>query len=428
MIVTLGPSTTEDVIRSFVELGVKGFRINSAHGNRDEWKGFVDVVRDSCGDCAILVDLRGPTIRVKSEKILEVAPGHRVVFSRRGEVRVNREEFFRYVDVGDKVLMDDGRFRMLVIEKSYDRVVLQALDNGIIKDNKTLTIKGKELPLDILDQHDRDVIGFARRFADIIGLSYVRDERDVIRVREEAGGVWLMAKIETKSAVKNIDKIIVESDMVMVARGDLGVNFDLSEVPSIQRDVVSKSIKAGRPVYVATQLLTSMVASPTPTRSEIVDIMTAVEQGVDGLILTNETAIGKYPVEAVKWLRKSISKVDGKFNLERKAEAIEDRFTLGIVELAEALGAPIYIYTKSGLTALKIARYRPKVDVVAGTDPEVVRRLSVVWGLRPVTLIARDHSEGLEELGKMVPKGPVLLTYGLYHPEKEHIIKLSMKN
>ncbi|MGC8975679.1 MAG: pyruvate kinase, partial [Thermoprotei archaeon] len=248
----------------------------------------------------------------------------------------------------------------------------------------------------------------------------------------------VISKIETKKAVRNLSEVVEASDAVLVARGDLGMNFGLEEVPILQKTIVKASRKIGKPVIVATQLLESMINNPVPTRAEVSDVTNAVLEGVDALMLTGETAVGKYPVEAVKWLRKIVERAESAYKpvVQRTTEyvrkSLKKRYAKGVIELAEDLDGVLAIYSMKGTTVFTIASLHPKTRCYAGVPTkEVARKLSIVWGADVRVIEANNYTEGLEKLySSLVSSGElkrgdlVILTYGLR--DKEQVIKVRL--
>jgi len=450
IVASLGPSSSSiDVVRGMIREGVDVFRINFAHGDEDQWRSLLSIVREAERDLSrpvgVLGDLQGPSVRIGMlDKPVEIRRGDVVTFiygekSGDNRVPVPVREFFEGVEVGVTLVLDDGRTRLQVIEKSGDSVKAVALNNAVITSRKAVDVYGKELDLPLLSDRDKRALKFAiENEVDYIGLSFVRSPNDVQLakriIRELGGDIPVISKIETRSAVKNLDRIIEESDAVMVARGDLGMNFSLEEVHYLQRIIVRESIKHGKPVLVATQFLESMIRQEVPTRAEVVDISVAVEHGVDAIVLTGETAVGSYPIEAVKWLRKVITFTEERVvpeladSFTRRARGREldlpTRFALGVIELAERLNAKIVVFTMRGNTPTRMCSLRPRVPIIAGTPSiRVARRLSMLWGVQPLIVEADNYEDGLKlTLEKAIEKGfvklgeTVVLTYGLREP------------
>ncbi len=458
IIASIGPASSSlEVIEKMARLGATGFRINFAHGDPDQWKQFVDAVRkaeEKLGKpLALIGDLRGPSVRLGVlENPIEVRKGEVLVMKLVDKASGGDEKvvpvpvphFFDVVDVGDLVVMDDGRVRLRVVDKpSSDEVEVVAATDARITSRKAVVIRGKDYDLPALSEYDMKCLDFAiQNDFDYISLSYVRRAedleilRDVLkkRGREDIG---VIAKIETKSAVENLDRIMDVADVVMVARGDLGMIFSLEDIHYYQSLIVSKCIARGKPVIVATQLLESMIENPVPTRAEVVDISTAVEQGVDALMLTGETSIGKHPIEAVAWLRRVIEHTEARMGskLEAIARSARDRpmdlghrFVKGVIELAEDLEAKFITFSMRGNTPRMMTGMRPRIKLfVASNNWKVLRKLSILWGIQPFYVEANSYDEGLAKAFEEAKKrgyvniGDIaVLTYGL-REEKQYV-------
>jgi len=445
IIATIGPATEKpEVLRELVRY-VDGVRINFSHGNANEWRTRVSNVREFRGDVAILGDLRGPGVRTGVMKPIYLNAGDTVEFrfanqSDGNYVPIPNQSFFRVITIDDIIVMNDGRLRLRVDKILSDKAVLTALTTGSITQEKAVVIKGKDYPIPILDDYDREALRFAVEVGmDYVGISHVRSSDDIEEVRTELrrlGGDWirLVAKIEGPDAVKNIDDVVCASDYVMVARGDLGMHFDLEEIPRIQSSIIRGAHKCGKPMMVATQLLESMIEQPVPTRAEVVDITNAVMEGVDSLLLTGETAVGKYPIEAVQWLKRVAGEYEDEVHVERGVLAnITDRLALGIIQLAEDIGAKIVIYSRGGRFVEAISRYRPKVPTYVGiSDERLLRRLRLYWGVEPILIgDVRDYEEGEREtLNRLIKDGLiikgdlVLLAHGVIDTYNDYGIRI----
>jgi len=445
IIATIGPATEKpEVLRELVRY-VDGVRINFSHGNANEWRARVSNVREFRGDVAILGDLRGPGVRTGVMKPIYLNAGDTVEFrfanqSDGNYVPIPNQSFFRVITIDDIIVMNDGRLRLRVDKILSDKAVLTALTTGSITQEKAVVIKGKDYPIPILDDYDREALRFAVEVGmDYVGISHVRSSDDIEEVRTELrrlGGDWirLVAKIEGPDAVKNIDDVVCASDYVMVARGDLGMHFDLEEIPRIQSSIIRGAHKCGKPMMVATQLLESMIEQPVPTRAEVVDITNAVMEGVDSLLLTGETAVGKYPIEAVQWLKRVAGEYEDEVHVERGVLAnITDRLALGIIQLAEDIGAKIVIYSRGGRFVEAISRYRPRVPTYVGiSDERLLRRLRLYWGVEPILIgDVRDYEEGEREtLNKLIKDGLiikgdlVLLAHGVIDTYNDYGIRI----
>jgi len=447
IVASLGPSSSDfEVILRLCDAGASGFRINFAHGDESLWGSLVDNVLKVEGligrSLTLIGDLRGPSIRLGDiDKPLIIKRGETVKLvprsegsSERRELPLPTEGVLSRLEVGDVIVMDDGKVRFKVIDSSADYVELVALTDAEVKSRKALAVVNKEFDLPAITSKDLSDLNFALTHNfNYIGLSYVRRAEDVKLLRDimrRAGyeGVKIIAKIETRSAVRNLDEIVEVADAILVARGDLGMNFGLEEIPYLQQVIVRKSIDGGKPVIVATQLLESMLENPVPTRAEVVDVTTAVSEGVDALMLTGETAVGRYPIEAVRWLKRIIDVAEGRVDVSRyrSVKTLSARFAKGVAELAEDLNAKLVVYSVHGNTARLISLLRPSVEFFVGTpNRDVMKALNILWGVKVYHVEAPNYEEGLEltykllrERGEIRLGDLVVLTYGLRDGEQ----------
>ncbi len=426
ILVTIGPSTANaETIEAFYREGVAGYRINFVHGDKNTWDEYLRVIEEVYSKYseypALIADLPGPQIRIGFFNKFYIKRGSRVKLvygletGEEAVIPVDNPRVFELLETGDIVLIDDGRLRFSVENVSSREADLIALSNGYVLPRKTLVVAGKEIPLPVVSQKDIEFIEYvvSRKFT-YVALSYVRSKRDVETIREildrmNGGEIGIIAKIETRKSVENIDSIAESSDTLLVARGDLGMHYGLEKIPLLQRMIVEKALLLNKPVIIATQLLESMVYNTQPTRSEVVDVMNAVFDYVDALLLTDETAIGEHPVEAVKWLRKIVVEAEEWMAREHRVpptraygESVREKYARGLVSLSENLEAKILVYTKTGLLPTKISRYRPYVKVYVGTvREEIARKLQIYYGLKPVLLHGEkdlDYNKGVERL------------------------------
>jgi pyruvate kinase len=457
IIVSLGPASDDvNVVTNMIRLGVSGFRINFAHGTPEDWARYVKTVRsleDASGrPLAIIGDLQGPSLRIgKLEKPVVLRRGEiiKIVYGseasggedKRAPIPIHR--FFDVVEEGDIVVMDDGKTRLRVTGVYSDHVEAIALTDSVITSKKAVTIRGKDIDLPILTESDFNCVKFALEHGfDYLGISYVRSGSDIDVLREYLkrigrDDVGIIAKIETRSAIENLDEILERSDVVLIARGDLGMSFGLEEIHALQSRIAEKALEMRRPVIIATQLLESMVEKPVPTRAEVVDVSTAIEMGVDALMLTGETSIGKYPVEAVSWLIKianfterEILKRGFKRIIEKARSSVNNiqvMFAKGVLELAEDLNAKLLVFSIHGNTAKRISSLKPSIPVYVGSpNITTLRRLAILWGLQLMRVDAQEYDEGLQkslqkaiELGYVSIGDLVITTYGLREPRQK---------
>ncbi len=457
VVASLGPSSTDEhLVLQMAAAGADGFRTNFAHGDPEVWLRRLRAVRmaeERLGrPLAMIGDLQGPSVRVGNiPSPVRLRAGERALIapaqlsSSLPTIVVQNASLYEVAEAGDEVLIDDGRVRLQVVDVRGSALECVALADAVVEQGKNVSVRGKELEAPLLSERDIQALKLAAAEGfDFIGLSHVRDASDVEEVRRllrsYGSDAWVISKVETLSALRNLDGIIEVSDVVLVARGDLGIRLSLEEVPYYQQLIVEKCLRAGRPVIVATEFLASMVEGPAPTRAEAVDVSVAVQQGVDAIMLTNETSVGRRPLEAVRWLVRLIRFAEERMlpeRLERIAEARrraasdEDCFARGVVELAESLGAKLVLYSRMGRMASKVAALRHSRPVHVGTpDPRVARRLSLLWGLKPLLVSSQEYEEGLREtLSRILSEGlagegeTLVLAYGLREPEQRIVVK-----
>lgn len=429
VVATLGPSTDRLTdIRPLLE-EVDGVRINMSHASREELEARIKRVREfergRGKPIAVIVDLRGPSIRTGLTGPVEVSPGSRVVFKPvdKGDgsfIPVPRREFFRAVEPGDEVLMLDGKLALRVVEASADVVKALALSGGVVTGNKAVVVRGKDFDIELPVPEDLAALKALEEFrddVDYVALSLIKNGSEVSlmrRVVEEHGiAADVIAKIETRGAVEGFEEILSAADYAVIARGDLALHYGLEYIPKVQRILAEKALEAGKPVAVATQLLDSMQNSPTPTRAEVNDVYTTVSLGVDSLWLTNETASGSYPVEAVEWLIKAASQAEAFYFARPSPQSSRDRFAKAVADMAMDLGADIVVYTMTGTLAKRIAKFRPLRPAYAGTrEWKIARKLALVWGVRPTVVPADSYEAGLEALVKLFGGRSLVATYG----------------
>jgi len=400
IIVTLGPSSWDDTTlkRLFWE-GVEGFRFNFSHAEYSVFKELVQKIRaleTPRRPATLIADLQGPVVRLGSFEPRPVKPGDRVVFSfgETGEgIPVPMRILFETASSGDVLYVEGGRLAFRVEENLGDRLITVALMDGELKPRKTVAVRGKEYPLPSLTEKDVSDVKFAvENGFDAVALSFVRSEDDVRRLKEllfdlRAEEVKVIAKIETKSAVERLDSLLALADMVLVARGDLANFYNLEEIYRVQEEILRKARLRGKPSIIATQLLESMVNNPVPTRSEVVDVITAVKMDADALMLAGETAAGKYPVEAVSWLKRIIIEAE-KLDTNPQRHEPEDHYEAiakGVTLLSDIIGGKILAFSERGNTARRLAKFRPSREVIVYTSsPNTARYINLLKGIRAV--------------------------------------------
>ncbi|MCS7138716.1 MAG: pyruvate kinase [Crenarchaeota archaeon] len=453
--VTIGYSSrSRSIIREMALSGACIFRVNFSHGSPEEWVETARLVRSVEAELgkhfALLGDLRGPSVRLGDLKApVEVKAGESVRIIQANEsaggsdkrIPLPSGEAFKAIRKDHVILMDDGRLVFKVESTSGSEISMRALTDATITSRKSIVIQGQDLDLPPITEEEIRAIRIAvENDFDYIGLSYVKCVEDIAALRGilismGAREMGIIAKIETPVGVRKLDEIIDAADGILVARGDLGMHFPLEDVPSLQEKIVKKCVNKGKPVIVATQLLGSMIESPVPTRSEIVDVVSALSQGVDVLMLTGETAIGKYPVETVSWLARILERYESEIKPFRRTitgdNSISDRFAFGIVSLAESLGAMIGVFTKSGKTAERIASFKPDCRIVsASPNVKTLRKLMLLRSVETIEVSASEYEAGMNELEaklsrmKNIQENTIaVLTYG-FRDEPVHIVRI----
>jgi pyruvate kinase len=423
ILATLGPaSSTPETIAALFRAGVDVFRLNFSHGSPAEHKARYDIIRaieaESGRPIGVLADLQGPKIRLgqiaggsanlEAGKRFRLDLDHAAGGARRAPLP--HPEVFRALEKGHPLLIDDGRVRLEVERASAEYVETRVKVGGVISDRKGVNLPATVLPFSSLTQKDMRDLAFALDLGvDWVALSFVQRPDDVADARKLIGGrAAVMSKIEKPMAMQHIDGIVELSDAVMVARGDLGVELPVEEVPGLQKQLVRLARRLGKPVVVATQMLESMVARPVPTRAEVSDVATAVYDGADAVMLSAETASGGFPVEAVDTMNRVAVEVESDPLFSSILDAVHfqpeatsaDAITAAARQVAETVSAKaIVTYTTSGSTALRASRERPRLPILVLTPRrDTARRLALVWGLHCVeTEDARDFADMVEK-------------------------------
>ena len=424
ILATLGPaSRSPEMIEKLLLAGADAFRVNMSHGDHETHRETIAAIRavekDVGRPVAILCDLQGPKLRVgqfKGGKAVIRHSGH-FTFDRNPEpgddsrVCLPHPELFGVLKKGQRLLIDDGKLRLKVIEASADAILCSAEVGGVIMDRKGVNVPDAVVPVPAMTEKDRRDLAFAvENGADWIALSFVQRPEDVAEARRLMGGYGaLMAKIEKPAAVDRLEEIIELADGIMVARGDLGVELNPEEVPPIQKRIVAATRRSGKPVVVATQMLESMIESPAPTRAEVSDVANAVYDGADAVMLSAETASGAWPVEAVTIMHRIAGQVERDPGYRQQvsfAEILPDRTTADALahscaSIAESLPiAGVIVFTGSGSTARRVARERPAAPMLVLTPAQkTARRMALLWGAHAVT------TKDIGSFEEMIAKG-----------------------
>ncbi len=415
VVATVGPATaTRDRIRAVIELGANVIRVNFAHGTHEEHRRVVSWVREVARErgvpVAILADLAGPKIRIGSlpapvplDEGAPVALVPEVSWSAEpGTLPSTYPGLADDVEPGTRILLDDGTLELRVTGVEGDVVAAIVVRGGLLQSNKGLNLPGVRVSAPVLAERDLEDLALATELeVDYVGLSFVQSPEDVERVRELVpDDVLVVAKIEKDVALERLEEILERSDAVMVARGDLGVELPFEKVPLAQKRIIRKANLYGRPVITATQMLESMIEQPRPTRAEASDVANALLDGTDAVMLSGETAVGRYPLEAVRAMTTIVREIEttpafreGQSydepqdnRLRAGATRTEHAIAAATVEAVSLLGAPaIVTLTRSGFTSRLVSSYRPPVPVLGVcNDERVYRQLALVWGVTPV--------------------------------------------
>jgi len=423
IVATLGPaSSSHERIKQLFLAGVDVFRLNMSHGEHRDKEALVHTIRaverELNHPIAILADLQGPKLRIglfEDAKITlkEGQPFKLDLLDQPGtseRVYLPHKEIFAALEVGTNILLDDGKIRLEVEAVEENRARTRVIVGGVLSDRKGVNVPNAVLPLAALTEKDRKDLTFALQCGvDWVALSFVQRAADVAEAKKLVGKkAAVMAKIEKPAAVLALDEIIELADGVMVARGDLGVEEPVENVPGIQKQIVRKARQAGKPVVVATQMLESMIKSPVPTRAEVSDVATAVLDGADAVMLSAESAVGDFPIEAVQVMDRVASRVEHEpaYSMHGADErsganaTTEDAITAAARQVARTVNAKaIVTFTSSGATALRAARERPDAPILTLTPKlAVARRLAIVWGLH--TVKTKDVGAFEEMVGK----------------------------
>lgn len=410
ILATLGPSSeTEEKISALIDAGADAFRFNFSHGTHKQHKERFTIVRKLAKQkslhIAIVADLQGPKLRVadfKKDKVL-LKEGQKFVLDMKKElgdenrVCLPHKEIFAAIKVGDELLLNDGNIVLEILKKTSNSAVTLVKVGGELSSHKGVNLPNIKLPISAITEKDREDLKFALKMGvDWVCLSFVQSADDVREARKLIGNkAMIISKLEKPSAIVELEEIIKLSDGIMVARGDLGVECPLQTVPVLQKKIVNACRRYARPVIVATQMLESMIQKPTPTRAEVSDVATAVYDGCDAVMLSAETAAGKYPVEAVKMMSKIITQVeaDPLFMSNAKDAFIANKYmdeadsiAYAASKIAKVLDkvAAVVTYTSSGKTTFLIAKERAKIPIVTLTaENKVAQQMALVWGAKP---------------------------------------------
>ncbi len=411
LVCTIGPaSNSKRIIERLVLAGMNTARLNFSHGSRQEHAETISTIRDVADTLdmpvAILLDLPGPKLRTgKLEKNgVRLNEGDHFSFTsekilgNQHTVSVDSPVFFKDISVGNNIFLNDGALQLEVISTNNIAVECKVIIGGLLTENRGINVPGTTFSESPISREDKKHLAFGLEHGvDFIAVSLVRSADDILKIRqllkELGGNIPLIAKVEKQEAVDCIDMIVAEADGIMIARGDLGVEIQLEKVPIVQKEIIRKCNRVGKPVIVATQMLESMVGATRPTRAEVSDVANAIFDGTDAVMLSGETAIGRHPVQTVRVMAKIAVESEkvlpyGRILLEKSEEVTaqtDDAISYAACHIAQQLRAAcIVAYTSSGITAFRVSKYRPKVPIIAITpNSNIARRLALSWGIEP---------------------------------------------
>ena len=431
IVCTMGPSTDKPgILRQLMENGMNVARFNFSHGDYEEHKGRYDKVRALSKELdlpiACMLDTKGPEIRLGEFKngVEKLTTGQKFTLTSRSVEGTNEicsvtyKELPHDVKPGGRIMLDDGLIELRIDEVGDTDIVCTVCNDGIIKTKKGVNVPGVHLSMPYMSQRDRDDIIFgAQQGFDFIAASFVRTAQDVYDIRnllnEYDSDIRIIAKIENREGVNNIDSILAAADAVMVARGDLGVEIDFTELPGIQKNIIERSFSFGKPIVTATQMLDSMIVNPRPTRAEISDVANAIYDGTSAIMLSGETAAGAYPVEALK----TMSAIAERTEQENHARFVPLTENTGKISVSDATAhaacltakdvnaAAIVTVSESGNTARLLSKYRPEQPIIACVMKEQVQRqLALSWGITPLMMPLAHSTDELIEMSTSLAK------------------------
>ena len=466
IICTMGPNTNdESLMRKLVQNGMDIARFNFSHGDHEEQKGRMDMLKkireEENKPIAILLDTKGPEIRtgvLKDGKKVQLEAGETFTLTTDEIVGDNKIVSITYkglvedVKAGSTILIDDGLIEMKVVHLDGTDIVCEVINGGMISNKKGVNVPNVELSMPFISETDySDIVFGIKNGFDFIAASFTRTADDILQIRKileehDCKSVNIIAKIENKQGVDNIDDIIRVSDGIMVARGDMGVEIPLEEVPILQKKMIKMAVAQGKHVITATQMLESMIKNPRPTRAETTDVANAIYQGTSAIMLSGETAAGKYPVEALKTMVKIAVRTEAdveynkQFSVRTKEPATNVTTAISHATCMTAIdlnAKAIIAVTRSGNTARMVSKYRPGCQIIACTpDERTWRQMNLIWGVTPLLtkeeysmeILLLHATEAAEEKGYVKEGDIVVLTVGvpLGHPGNTNLLKATV--
>ena len=423
IVATIGPATDNtSKINQLIRAGVNVFRLNFSYGTHESHYATFKRIRESAKklnrDVAIMQDICGPKIRISGMAgSREVKKGDTLVMANNADgetFSITYPEIIEQLNVGDVIFFADGTVKAKVIKKRQGQLVMKALTRGVLREGKGVNIPKSGILMSALTEKDKNDLRFAAKIGiDIVAVSFVESKKDVLEAKKildnNGSDAWVIAKIERKVAMKNLDDILEEVDGLMVARGDLGVEAGLYALPRLQKEIIRKANNKALPVITATQMLTSMLHAASPTRAEISDIANAVYDGTDAVMLSDETAVGEFPVEAVKVMARTLVSTEKEFDYEKEYRGVkEEAFAHSAAWLSQFVKVKAIVsISTTGYTVRQIAKFRPKKAIYAVTfNDKLKHKMALVWGVEKTFIITPDVSESnlIYQFLRQVPK------------------------
>ena len=424
IIATVGPSlASKEKIHSAINSGVNVFRINFSHGTLDEHKQFIDWARSSKNQVAIMQDIQGPKIRTGQvnkntvlQKSQEINLTNKEIESSDEIIFINYKNLYEDISVNDRVFIDDGQIILKITEKQKNKLKALILIGGELRDNQGVAFPDSKLSVPAITEQDIEHLKFGtEQDVDFVAVSFVRNSDDIQAVRDIIPkDIKIIAKIELKTALENIDEILNVSDGVMVARGDLGVQLPIEKVPFVQKQILDAANRRGKISITATEMLQSMKSSYRPTRAEVTDITNAILEGSDAVMLSAETSIGDHPNRVIEVMSNICKEVDSRndtSSLLSKEDSKEDSFTTTLaraaVQIADDIDArAIVAFTETGKTPLLISNFRPKAEIITfSTKDKTLKQLNLLWGVEQFPIEKKEtFSEMLKSANDFLVK------------------------
>ncbi len=424
IIATVGPSlASKEKIHSAINSGVNVFRINFSHGTLDEHKQFIDWARSSKNQVAIMQDIQGPKIRTGQvnkntvlQKSQEIDLTNKEVESSDEIIFINYKNLYEDISVNDRVFIDDGQIILKITEKQKNKLKALILIGGELRDNQGVAFPDSKLSVPAITEQDIEHLKFGtEQDVDFVAVSFVRNSDDIQAVRDIIPkDIKIIAKIELKTALENIDEILNVADGVMVARGDLGVQLPIEKVPFVQKQILDAANRKGKISITATEMLQSMKSSYRPTRAEVTDITNAILEGSDAVMLSAETSIGDHPNRVIEVMSNICKEVDSRndtSSLLSKEDSKEDSFTTTLaraaVQIADDIDArAIVAFTETGKTPLLISNFRPKAEIITfSTKDKTLKQLNLLWGVEQFPIEKKEtFSEMLKSANDFLVK------------------------